>query len=1489
MCSGRPPQPKWSLKNPFEQKVFIENKGQYVLDKKHLKAGDIFFGAQQDGLSYYFTKSSIWIKHVAKVKRSKREIKAELEKYGIEEEENEEEKEFLYKYVDEFFQMEFEGSGIQTSIIAENQVSQLYTFGRDAQSAVSAHGYKKVIYKNLYPGVDMEFYFPEDKQGFKYNFILQPNIDPQVIKIKYPQTEKIYLTGEGDISIPSPFGNFLDHAPVAFESDSDKSIACSFSVNKNNVQFIVQNYSVTKGLVIDPWLTVPAFNSAPDGFDVDWDNAGNCYVYGGVTPYQLIKLDATGVILWTYTTSFSSSLLYYGDFAVDKNSGSCYIIDGFNVNGSEIIRTNFAGLPTALFPGDANFREMWRIAFNPCTNQAVIAGGGTSTPSYTGSYLDTNLTNMNLVNILSTNAPYHDMWGLTLDNFGNCYMSTALSTADNLFDNVLLKLPVPTLLPITWSANTNYLFKEATSNKYTYGNGFNGMAISNLNLYTYDSYILKQWNSGAGTLNGSAVVSGSSIDTMLFGGIAADDCDHVFLALNNTIVEYNNLTFTGLVATMPGNVYDLALDKSNILYSCGAGFVSATQLSLAPCSILNTSSSVTSSDCNLPTGDITLTVSGGTAPYTITWNTTPVQTGLVATNLGPGTYIATITDSSCVQLVKYDTVIVTSTTTIPNLAVTTDTVCSGTTVTLTASGGTSYTWSTGATPSGINTATVSPTTTTSYTVTATDNGCTDSVVATVVVYTSPTPVITASGATAFCLGDSVTLNAGAGYTNYLWNNGSTTQSITVFSQGTYAVAVTDSNGCTGVSASPVVVTVTLPDNASFIYTSASYCQSGINPTPAITGMGGGTFFASPGGLSITPATGTINLTSSLPGTYIVSYTTNGVCPATSSMLLSIFDSTSAAVFSYSSSAFCQNANNPFPVYNAGASAGIFSATPAGLTFVSNNSGEIDLAASIPGTYTITNFIPSSGACGTAIATTIVTINAADNVSFSYSSGTYCIFGANPTPVITGLNGGMFSSTPIGLSMNLATGLINLSGSNPGLYTVTYTTNGVCPNTLSIPIFITDSAVSAVFTYSATSFCQYGNNPSPVYAVGSSAGVFSSTPSGLVFVNVNTGEIDLDASAPGFYTITNTISISGACAGFAYSLALTITAAPVITSVSALQTGCDGMTTAVTLTSTIPGTSFTWTVIQLALTGASSGTGSTISQTLQLTGSSQGSVSYTVVPSTNGCSGPPVVFPFILNPLPEADTSGLIITPSLCGGANGSLSGVTMASGQPAFQYEWTDTAGMVVGTSLNLGNAGQGVYTLIVTDANGCSENAGSYLVNSASSSVIADFTPNPLTGENPLTVNFTNTSTGATSYQWQFGTGDTSSAVNPTYIYIPYGSFTVCLIATSNQGCFDTACSTIDVVVNSVFIIPNVFSPNNDNINDEFKIIADGLRTLDVEIYNRWGQKLYEWHTIGGSWNGYTAGGVEASDGTYYYILKATKADGKKYDTTGYFSLIRN
>ncbi|MFY9307871.1 MAG: gliding motility-associated C-terminal domain-containing protein, partial [Bacteroidia bacterium] len=476
------------------------------------------------------------------------------------------------------------------------------------------------------------------------------------------------------------------------------------------------------------------------------------------------------------------------------------------------------------------------------------------------------------------------------------------------------------------------------------------------------------------------------------------------------------------------------------------------------------------------------------------------------------------------------------------------------------------------------------------------------------------------------------------------------------------------------------------------------------------------------------------------------------------------------------------------------------------------------------------------------------------------------------------------------SLDPSTGTITLSTSAVGVYTLSYTTFGNCPNTSSITMTINDTVSAATFTYVGSPFCQSnGANPFPTYIPGASAGIYSATPSGLVFAHVNTGEIDLAASAPGTYVVTNTIPTSGACQFVDANYTITINGAPVITAVPNATSFCESNVASlnIALSSSIPGTQFSWTVAQSGLTGGSPGNGASISQTLTST-SSPATAAYTISSDAGGCLGNDTTITITVHPT-VSDTTAAIITLANCGTNTGGVAGITVSAGQAPFTFQWKDSTNAVVGNTLDLSNVGPGLYTLTITDGNNCSKDLGPFDINSTPA-VMANFTMAPDSGETPLVVNFTNTSQNAVNYVWYFGTGDSSTAVNPSYTYIPLGNFIVCLMANDGNGCWDSVCANVDVYLNSQFIIPNLFTPNGDGKNDEFTLrdISIGLKTLDAEIYNRWGQREYEWHTPNGGWDGRTTSGVLAADGTYYYVINAEGVDGEKYFRKGSFTLIR-
>jgi hypothetical protein len=205
---------------------------------------------------------------------------------------------------------------------------------------------------------------------------------------------------------------------------------------------------------------------------------------------------------------------------------------------------------------------------------------------------------------------------------------------------------------------------------------------------------------------------------------------------------------------------------------------------------------------------------------------------------------------------------------------------------------------------------------------------------------------------------------------------------------TYTVTPTLS-GCNGI---PFILTVTVrpSDNATFSYALSTYCQNDTtaDTTAHVTGLIGGTF-KSTAGLVLDASTGKFNLNASTLGTYDVTYVTNGTCIDSSTFKITITLAPDAT-FNYSKSTYCQLAT-PFtsPTYTVGASAGIFTSNPAGVVFVSNLTGEIDINNTPSGTYAITNTIAAAGTCLGTAHTFTVTINPAPVMTNTITAKSIC--------------------------------------------------------------------------------------------------------------------------------------------------------------------------------------------------------------------------------------------------------------------------------------------------------------------------------------------------------------------------------------------------------------------------------------------------------------------------------------------------------------------
>ncbi len=186
-------------------------------------------------------------------------------------------------------------------------------------------------------------------------------------------------------------------------------------------------------------------------------------------------------------------------------------------------------------------------------------------------------------------------------------------------------------------------------------------------------------------------------------------------------------------------------------------------------------------------------------------------------------------------------------------------------------------------------------------------------------------------------------------------------------------------------------------------------------------------------------------------------------------------------------------------------------------------------------------------------------------------------------------------------------------------------------------------------------------------------------------------------------------------------------------------------------------------------------------------------------------------------------------------------------------------------------NAGNYQVTLVTTSGSGCT--GSSVTLVTIPDRPHASFYYNTTPGFNVgATVNFLDSSANAIYYSWVFGDGNLSTEINPTNIYFSNGTFNVTHVVSDDIGCSDTARATVIItsVSNEITqLIPNAISPNGDGKNDEWKLpFVDLLYPkAAVEIYNVWGQKVFESEGYKSPWNG-TFKGELLPMGNYYYIL---------------------
>ena len=813
---------------------------------------------------------------------------------------------------------------------------------------------------------------------------------------------------------------------------------------------------------------------------------------------------------------------------------------------------------------------------------------------------------------------------------------------------------------------------------------------------------------------------------------------------------------------------------------------------------------------------ITLDASTSTAS-TYTWSngaTTPSITVLANTGYSVTVGIAgcTVTDAATHPI---------TVNTSPAASISGTDVCSGSAVTLTATGGSSYVWLAGGSTG--STLSVSPTTATTYDVEATAaNGCKDTAQFTVNVNALPTVVANTTNATV-CTGDQITLT-GSGAVSYTWNNGVTDNSAFTPTSTTYTVTGTDANGCQNTDA----VAITVNALPTITVTGTTTICNGSNST--LTASGASTYTWSPAtGLSAT--TGAVVTASP---TSAITYTVAGIdangCANSTTIPMLVNALPTVVANASPNSIVC--AGDQITLSGSGAN-----------TYTWDN-GVTDNTAFTPTsiTYTVTGTDANGCQNTDAIA---ITVNALPTINVAGTS-TIC---EGDNSVLTASGANTYSWSPA-TGLSATTGAVVTASPTANItYTVTGTDANSCVNSTTVAVSVNALPTVSANVSPSSTVCT----GSSVTLTGSGASTYSwdnlvvdgvaFTPAvGSVLYTVtgtdgnncsNTDTITVNVVAPPVANING--SANGtvtACSNETTTLTITPAGGTYLWSTGATTQSIDVMpntttvyNATVTIGSCSDATNYTVTV-NTAPTGAVSGTGNNLvctgtNDTLTASGGSTylwnttettpsivvtptAATTYTVVVYDANLCTDTLTYNVSVNPLPTISITGI---DTICSGTSTTL------SGNGGISYIWSTaetTQSISVSPTLNA------TYSVTGTDANGCQNTDQVSIVVMAPPS--AGVTGDTVTCTGQAVVL---TAAGGNNYVWSTGESTGQVSVSP-------GTTTTYTVVAYVGSCADTATYTVNVTL-----------PPNVTIGADTSIIIGQSFTL-----NATGADQYSWIT---------------------------------------------
>ncbi|MFM6934635.1 MAG: gliding motility-associated C-terminal domain-containing protein [Flavobacteriales bacterium] len=563
-------------------RVFIENKGQFD-EYATNETGKILFGVDFGSTRIFFGKTGIHYSFLEAVKVPKAQrdaLRAELA--SIPSKYKEQERIVgKFKFKSDDVSMRYVNANAKVKLSGRKQRSDEHNYSVQladgSYEAIShASAFEELIYENIYPLIDLKFTV-HPQIGLKYVFIVHPGGNPANIEMEYDRNVQFL---QGEIHIPTAFGDIIDHAPISFQGEEKKELKSAFGVNQKMVKFEVESYQHSADLFIDPWIQTPVFAT---NWDVVWecdrDGAGNVYALGGIMPMQILKYNAAGTLQWTYNTPYDTSNVWLGTFAVD-NAGNSYVTAGSVAQIQKISPTGALLLSNANPGGILSSAEFWTIAFNCDETSLVIGGTGGALLQLDAVIYNVNTSTLNMTNQqFISNGPttsippnVEEVRSITSAKNGKYYFMTQ-DTMGYVNDNFTL-CPTGTTSFFKMNHGASWGYKLEN---YRYDNsGICALATDQYHLYVNRGNKIEkrslqdcsflQDNSIPGGQYNTLFPSGHSVGS---SGIAIDQCGNIYVGSTTGVVKYDGLLIQQAFYPTNFAVYDLEINTNGELIAVG--------------------------------------------------------------------------------------------------------------------------------------------------------------------------------------------------------------------------------------------------------------------------------------------------------------------------------------------------------------------------------------------------------------------------------------------------------------------------------------------------------------------------------------------------------------------------------------------------------------------------------------------------------------------------------------------------------------------------------------------------------------------------------------------------------------------------------------------------------------------------------------------------------------------------------------------------------